>query len=141
MELSSKEKGNLTELQCITRCYELGYKVSIPYGENSRYDFILDTGNKLYRVQCKTSSKVDEECFKFSCRSTRVNATQTISKRYTEEEIDYFCTFYEGKCYFVHVSECGIEKKLRYCYPRNGQKKGISLAEEYEIEKVLKQSA
>ena len=42
IELSSKEKGNLTELQCLTAIYELGYKASIPYGENSRYDFILD---------------------------------------------------------------------------------------------------
>lgn len=33
MELTSKEKGNLTELQCLTAFYELGYKVSIPYGE------------------------------------------------------------------------------------------------------------
>ena len=31
MILDTKQKGNLTELQCITACYELGYNVSIPY--------------------------------------------------------------------------------------------------------------
>jgi len=40
MDLDSKQKGNLTELKCITSFYELGYSVSIPYGENSRYSLV-----------------------------------------------------------------------------------------------------
>ena len=51
MELESKQKGNLTELQCITACYELGYSVSIPYGENSRYDFILDLDSYRQNIE------------------------------------------------------------------------------------------
>lgn len=139
MELTSKEKGNLTELQCLTAFYELGHKVSIPYGENCRYDFILDVNNTLLRIQVKTSKSVSDECFSFATRSTRVNSQGSISKNYTKEEIDYFATFYKGKCYLVPVDECGAEKKLRFCYPANGQKKGISLAQDYELEKVLKQ--
>lgn len=139
MELTSKEKGNLTELQCLTAFYELGHKVSIPYGENCRYDFILDVNNTLLRIQVKTSKSVSDECFSFATRSTRVNSQGSISKNYTKEEIDYFATFYQGKCYLVPVDECGIEKKLRFCYPANGQKKGINLAQDYELEKVLKQ--
>ncbi len=50
MNLSSKEKGNLTELQCLTAFYELGYKACIPYGEDSRYDFILDVDGILLRI-------------------------------------------------------------------------------------------
>lgn len=42
IELNPKQKGNLTELKCISAFYELGYQCSIPYGENSRYDFIAD---------------------------------------------------------------------------------------------------
>lgn len=139
MELNSKEKGNLTELQCITAVYEIGYKVAIPYGENSRYDFILDTGERLLKIQCKTSHSDDKDKFKFSCRSTRVNAHGNISKGYSKDEIDYFATFYNGKCYLVPIEECGAQKILRYCYPSNGQKKGISLAENYELKKVLEQ--
>ena len=30
MEFTTKQKGDLTELQCITACYEMGYNVSIP---------------------------------------------------------------------------------------------------------------
>lgn len=139
MELTSKEKGNLTELQCLTAFYELGYKVSIPYGENCRYDLILDVNNTLLRIQVKTSKFIDEECFSFVTRSTRINSQGNFSRNYTKEEIDYFATFYRGKCYLVPVEECGVEKKLRFCYPSNGQKKGINLAENYELKNMLKQ--
>lgn len=139
MELTSKEKGNLTELQCLTAFYELGYKVSIPYGENCRYDFILDVNNTLLRIQVKTSKSVSDDCFSFATRSTRVNSQGSTNRNYTKEEIDYFATFYQEKCYLVPVDECGSEKKLRFCYPANGQKKGINLAQDYELKKVLKQ--
>ena len=39
MELTSKQKGNLTELQCLTAFVAEGCGVSIPYGDNSKYDF------------------------------------------------------------------------------------------------------
>ena len=138
-ELSSKQKGNLTELQCITFFYQLGYSVSIPYGENSRYDFIADINGKLIKVQVKTSRvRKENEAIVFACRSTNVNTKGTNYHRYTKEQIDYFATYWNGKCYLVPVEECSNEKVLRFCYPSNGQKKGITLAENYELEKVLR---
>ena len=136
MELTSKQKGNLTELQCITYLYQLGYQCSIPYGENSRYDFIVDIDGILIRVQVKTSSKKDGEgnAIEFSCRSSRVNSQGTINKRYTKEEIDYFATFYNGKCYLVPQSECSTYKTLRFTIPKNNVVQGISFAKDYEAE-------
>ena len=67
--LNKKQIGNLTELKCISAFYELGYSISIPYGENNRYDFIADIGGKLIKVQVKTSSTKDGNSYKFSCRS------------------------------------------------------------------------
>ena len=51
--VDTKQIGNLTELQCITRFYELGYSISIPYGDSEKYDFILDINGNLYKIQCK----------------------------------------------------------------------------------------
>lgn len=90
--MEPKQKGNLTELQCITAFYSLGYQVSIPYGENSRYDFIADIKGKLIKVQVKSSKEVDQNSFQFSCRSCRTNSQTNIRRKYTKEEIDYFCT-------------------------------------------------
>lgn len=143
--LDSKQKGIVSELQCITAFNKLGYHVSIPYGENSRYDFIADINGKLIRVQVKTSSpkKGCQGAISFSCRSTQVSATGNFSRTYTDKEIDYFATFYDGICYLIPVTECSAEKTLRLELPANGQTKGITFAKDYElslqIEKIKKE--
>lgn len=140
MELSTKAKGNLTELQCITAFYQLGYQVSIPYGENSRYDFIADVNGKLIRVQVKTSSikRETKGAISFATTSTRINSTKNITHRYTKDEIDYFATFWDNKCYLIPVEEtAGREKTLRFIPPANGQIKGITFAKDYELEVQL----
>lgn len=58
--------------------------------------------------------------------------------KYTEQEIDFFATFWEGKCYLVPIKECSSSKTLRFNYPKSGQIKGISFAEDYELNKQLK---
>ena len=142
MILDTKQKGNLTELQCITACYELGYNVSIPYGENSRYDFILDIDGKLLKIQVKTSRnkksiKNPKDAIVFTCRSSNTNASGNTYHRYTKEQIDYFATYWDGKCYLVQVEECNIEKTLWFSSPANSQKNMISMASDYELTKTL----
>ena len=133
--LESKQKGIITELQCITAFNQLGYHVSIPYGENSRYDFIADIDGILIKVQVKTSSpkRGTDNAISFSCRSTRVNSQGSQNRRYTADEIDYFATFYDNICYLIPIAECSIEKTLRFQPPANGQTKGISFAKDYEL--------
>ena len=46
--------GTITELKCKTYFLELGYIVSTP-DSPARYDFILDIGDKLLKIQVKTS--------------------------------------------------------------------------------------
>jgi hypothetical protein len=129
-----KQRGNLTELQCITSFYELGHKVSIPYGENSRYDFIADIQGILIRVQVKTCKLSDDgSSISFPCRSTRVNSNGCYHRLYTKEEIDYFCTYYNGKCYLVPVTECSKVKILRFLPTKNNQKDGVNYAQDYEL--------
>lgn len=137
MELTSKQKGNLTELQCLTAFYENGCHVSLPYGENSRYDMIVDVDGQLIKVQVKTSSSKTENSISFSCRSSHVNCSGTINVKYTKEEIDYFATFWEGQCYLIPVSECSTQKTLRFEVPKSGQIKGISFASNYRLELQL----
>ena len=140
MELTPKEKGNLTELQCLVAFAEQGLKVSIPYGENCRYDFILDVNGTLLKIQCKTSHLItSEDGFEFRCRSINSTRKGIFETRYTKEDIDYFATYFEGQCYLVPVEECGAAKVLRFNYPKNGQKRGISLAKNYLLEEVIKQ--
>jgi len=45
--------GNAAEMVAMVACSLHGYHVSIPFGGKSPYDFILDNGERLYRVQVK----------------------------------------------------------------------------------------
>ena len=136
--MNAKQKGNLTELQCICAFYSLGYHVCIPYGEDSRYDFIADIEGKLKRIQVKTAKENEDGSIEFSCRSTRVNSTGSIHRKYTKEEIDYFATYYNNICYLIPVEECSGTKTLRFVETKNNQKTKINLASEYEIDKIIK---
>ena len=137
MELTSKQKGNLTELQCLTAFIEQGCGVSIPYGDNLKYDFVVDVNGNLYKVQVKTSSLRDENSIQFSCRSTHVNCAGVKNERYSSDDIGFFATYWEHKCYLIPISECSITKTLRFAPPKNGQIKGISFAKDYELVKQL----
>ena len=137
MELSTKQKGNITEMQCAVAFMQQGFKVCFPYGEDCKYDMIVDTGKKLYRVQCKTASALSnkEDGFKFKTRSIVITTHGAKASSYSENEIDVFATVYEGQCYVIPVQDCGAnEKTLRFHYPANGQRKGIALAADYKLE-------
>ena len=142
---NTKKRGNLTELQCMTAFMELGYQVSIPFGEDSRYDFVADINDKLYKIQCKSASPVFEDdgqisAIQFSTvRSIGSRATSWTRTKYKSNEIDFFATFFDGMCYLVPVNECSIEKRLRFIPPKNGQKNGINFASNYAIKEVIKQ--
>lgn len=143
--LDTKIKGNTTEMECMLAFMKMGYQVSIPFGEDSRYDFIADINDKLYKIQCKTSSEIIDNdgttvlAIKFkTVRQSGNKATNWTRTKYEKNEIDYFATSYQGKCYLVPLAECSIEKVLRIVPPRNGQIKGISFLENYELEEVLK---
>ena len=136
--MDSKLKGNITELEVLTYIARLGYQVSIPFGDRERYDQIWDIRGKLIRVQVKTAHlEPDEHSISFSCRSSRRDKGKCKNTRYSKDEIDYFATVWQGKCYLVPVEETSNAKVLRFSPPKNGQIKGITFAKDYEVEKVL----
>ena len=131
-------KGTITELKCKTYFLELGYMVSTPEAP-TRYDFILDTGNKLLKIQVKTSHlEEDGAKFAFKVSSTHITANGNSKHHYRDDGIDYFCTWYDNECYLVPVSECGTDEKfLRLKPTKNGQVKNISFAKDYVAKEVL----
>lgn len=136
--MDSKQIGNITELEVLTYITKLGYQVSIPFGDRERYDQIWDINGKLLKIQVKTSHG-DENSITFSCRSSNRKQGKNISRTYTADEIDYFATFWNGKCYMIPIDQTSNSKTMRFKPPKNGQIKGISFAKDYEVEEVLKQ--
>ncbi|MGA2374509.1 MAG: group I intron-associated PD-(D/E)XK endonuclease [Candidatus Sulfotelmatobacter sp.] len=55
-ELTSKQRGELAEMMFMVKAAQKGFATAKPYGDSRRYDFILDVGPRLWRVQVKSSS-------------------------------------------------------------------------------------
>ena len=138
--LSSKQIGNITELECMLAFMKLGYNVLTPYGDCERYDFVADINGQLLKIQVKTSrpSRFNEGSIVFNTSSQTTKEGKMVHHSYNEEQIDYFMTFYENQAYLIPVQECSVrEKTLRFAPPKNGQIKGITFAQEYELKKVV----
>lgn len=134
--MNTNFKGKITELKVLTYIIELGYSVSIPFGDKDRYDQIWDINGKLIRVQVKTSHwKNDEQqAILFKCKST----SNGKEHKYSKNEIDYFATYWNEKCYLIPVEECSSEKTLWFGTPKNGCSR-CAKAENFIAEEVLKQ--
>ena len=139
--MNTQIQGALTEQKCFLKCIEAGYIVSKPLFDNARYDFILDTGEKLYRIQVKTSHWMDSEHSRFEFNGYSQHSLGEGNKRmkYTNKEIDYFMTEKEGVYYLYPAQEKGFSaKSLRVLPTASGQTKNINFAKDYTFEEVSK---
>lgn len=137
--------GNIVELQCMAKFMELGYEVSIPYGNGAKYDFIADINGKMLRIQCKSCSNprsstndvlYDTDAIQINTITTTTNTRKTIRHSYTSDQIDYFATIYNHQVYLIPVEECSTHKTLRFAPPKNNNQ-NYNKAEDYEIEKII----
>ena len=138
---STQYKGNLTEQKCLLKCLEFGYVVSKPLFDNARYDFIIDTGKQLLRIQVKTSCWLDDEEKAFSFNGYSQHSTGNGNKRmkYTNKEIDYFMTEKNNIFYLYPATEQGFTQKILRL-STNGQSNNpqIFWAKDYEFEEMSK---
>ena len=84
-ELTTKRRGELSELAFIFKATSLGFHVSKPYGDSERYDFILDAGPRLLRIQIKSTTTM-------LCGLYRINAhrrTNNGAIPYQPNEVDF----------------------------------------------------
>ena len=135
--LTTKEKGDVVEIACILELKKLGITVSIPFGESAPYDIVADINGRLYKIQCK-SSTFEDGCISFSCKTVHYNTKFRKTESYIGK-IDFFMTYYGQKCYLVPIERCLnlSSKRLRVSKAKNNQTKNISLAEDYELQKII----
>ena len=133
--MNSNQKGKITEIEVLSYITKLGYSVSIPFGDKDRYDQIWDINGKLLKIQIKTShfKNKNQNAFTFKCKTT----SNGKDYKYTKNDIDYFATIWDNKCYLIPIEECSVEKTL-WLNQGVGFNKHCSLAKNYLVEEVLK---
>lgn len=116
--MNDKARGEISEAKAIAALLEKGYSVSTPFGNNQRYDVIVDDGNKLSKVQVKTG-RLRNGCVEFN--TTNVNCFNGKRKSYVGQ-IDYFVVYCPDtdKLYKIDIEDasCGSSMSLRIETPR-----------------------
>lgn len=127
--LSKKKKGDIAELAVATHCLKNGYQILFPYGEDTRYDFVIEREGLFKRVQVKYVTPKDGT-LDVSCRSSNNWSTRA----YTADEIDIIAVYdsKSGIIYFIDVKIIGKRSlKLRLSASKNNQSKSVRIAEDY----------
>ena len=139
-KLSTKKIGNISAMHFMTQCIEYGWTVSVPLGDDGRYDCVLDRGNGLERVQVKTA-RYEDNVMTVHVVSKHALMRQrqqgiNVTRRYIGQ-VDYIGVYCEAldKCYLVPMKDIGekYEISLRIKETKNNQKKNIRYAKQYEI--------
>lgn len=129
--MNSKSIGEKSEAMALSRFLQLGWIVLSPFGDNQRYDFVIDRGLGFEKIQVKTA-RLKNGYVKFpSCSSY---AHRGGSAKGYKGECDYFAAFCPDNhiIYFIKVNECGERGViLRITPPKNNQKSKVRYAFDY----------
>jgi hypothetical protein len=125
--LYKKRQGELAELAFMCKAASLGLGVSKPYGETERFDFIITSGRRLWRVQVKSTSRLHHRLYAIHAHGSRRRDVDL----YTKDEIDLIVVYLipEDAWYVIPIGAIKGRRWL-YFYP-NGNLRGRAKWEKY----------
>jgi hypothetical protein len=108
---TQKRHGDVAEARFLAKAASMGFGVAKPWGDE-RYDFILDSGYCLWRVQVKSTRRQGS-------RGYTVTIASSSLARYDETEIDFLVAYIspEDVCYVIPVKMLKGRNHL-YFYPQ-----------------------
>lgn len=132
-----KTVGDRSTLTVMLALQAAGYAVLVPFGENTRYDLVIDDGQKLSRVQCK-SARLRRGAIEFAVSSCYAHHPhpKTIRRSYAGE-VDLFGVYCRETrdVLLIPIEDLPMRvlARLRIDPPRNNQRVGIRYAESYRL--------
>jgi len=129
-----KDQGDNAELRFMLLNHSLGYIVAKPFGDNAKYDLIIDTGTELQRIQVKSTQRRETSGARdaYNCC---VCSGSKFKERYSKEHVDYVAVYVipEDTWYKIPVEE--IKGKSVKLYPHRCPQKNIY--EKYKLPSLL----
>jgi hypothetical protein len=135
----TQKTGDISEATVVARLLQCGYVVLTPYGQNHRYDLVIeDAEGKFWRVQVKTGwLDTDNTIIKFATASSYNHTAKQKGWRHYQGQCDYFAVYVEqlDKVYFLPVNDVGVaQAQLRLTPTKNNQEKNVRWAQDYELQ-------
>jgi hypothetical protein len=135
-----KETGDRTTMAIMFALRLEGYAILLPFGENTRYDLVIDNGSRLRRIQCKTGRLKDGAVHFPTCSTYVHHKNPKIPRRDYAGQIDDFAVYCPelGSVYLIPIDDVPTRSMalLRVTPARNGQRKGVRLAAAYEVTRI-----
>lgn len=92
---NTKNPGAALALEFAAECIRRGGVVSEPYGDNARYDLLLDNGTGIFRVQIKSASHKGNGVYTFNSSRkvpSSIPGKSSVSVPYKQGEVDLIVT-------------------------------------------------
>ena len=123
-----KQRGELAEMGFMFKAAGLGFGVAKPCGDSERYDFILDSGQRLWRVQVKST-------YSAAAHTYTINAEGRFEgkpKPYTAEQIDVLVAYIvaEDVWYVIPIAAFAPRRRLGL-FPSGCKKRNSGRYEQY----------
>lgn len=131
--MNTKATGERSEAMVIAALLKAGKVVLQPFGDNQRYDLVVEEDGKFLRLQVKTG-RLKKGAISFKSCSTYAHRGR--SSRCYRGEADLFAVYYPGndKIYMVPVNSVGkAEVSLRLEQPKIKRNVGIRVASDFEF--------
>ncbi len=125
--------GSITEGMVLAALLQKGKQVYIPFSGNSRCDLLVDEGDHISRVQCKTG-RIRRGCVVFR----NYSMTGTGLRPYRKTEVDFFGVYCPDnrKVYMVPIEACAEQITSLRVEPMKGKSRGKAIvrpAQDFEV--------
>jgi hypothetical protein len=113
-----KARGEAAEAAFLAKATNLGFGVARVWGDSERYDFIADSGSRLWRIQVKSTVLFVDSHYTVKCRGN--------NRRYATGEIDFLAVYIVPKdlWYVVPISLAEQHAQI-YFFPQRTASRGI----------------
>ena len=114
--MNSKSKGNMGEAIALSEFTKRGIQVSVPFGDNARYDLIAEFNGKLNKIQVKyCNQQIRNNSILCPCASSTNHTTNKHYNTYVND-IDYFVFYLVewNEIVIVPIEEIGENKSITF---------------------------
>jgi hypothetical protein len=135
---NTKDIGDKSVSKVIAMLLDKEYTVLMPFGDNKRYDVVIEIKGQFTRIQVKTGH-IRNGCIITKLYSTYKIKGKNIRRHYTKEEIDCFIIYSPdmNKFYKLDIKDTNVgEICLRINQPKSSkgnQKSRFNFAEKFEF--------
>lgn len=108
--MNTKVRGAVGELAFVLKAASLGFGVSKPHADTERYDFIVDSGKRLSRVQVKATWSLFNGGY-------RARATWSSNSLYNFHQIDFLVVYIVPRNIWYVIPVSAIKASGLVFYP------------------------